>query len=207
MSKMTAQEHKNEAAEIVARAGRYYRNTRYLIFVIFFGFGLWCIRDGFFQYPRANDEAIKEAISKVEAARGTTLSASERAEVMLGTKLPHGGYDVPMNRGLGVLLPPLAVIVLIWTLRNSRGEYRLAGETLHIPGHGAIPLSAIRKIDKRRWERKGIACIEYEVFGSTEMRRFRLDDFVYERKPTDEIFEKIEDQAGHYVEGGGEEKE
>ena len=160
------------APEIVARAGRYYRNTRYLIFVLFLGFGLWCIRDGFSVWPEANAKAIKA-----------------------GLKVPYTDLDIQINRGLGLALPVFSVLVLLRTLYNSRGAYRLSGDTLFIPGHPPIPLSAIRKIDKRLWDRKGIAYVEYEVPGSSGVSRFTLDDFVYARTPTDQIFERIESHA------------
>jgi hypothetical protein len=73
---------------------------------------------------------------------------------------------------------------------------------LHVPGHPPIPLNNIRKVDKRLWERKGIAYVEYEVPGSAERRQFKLDDFVYERQPTDAIFERIEKHVSAMLEQG-----
>lgn len=153
---------------IVARGGRYYRNTRFLITAMFLLFGGLCIKDGFYTYPKLNAQA--------------------RAE---GVKEPYPGWDVPLNRGLGILLPPLAVLLCLRALYNSRGEYRLEDDTLHAPGHLPIPLDAIRKIDKRLWERKGIAYIEYET-PAGKRSRFKLDDFVYDAKPIRAIFERIE---------------
>jgi len=160
------------AGPIVARFGRYYRNTRYLMFLLFLGFGIYCIYDGFYKYPADNETAIKR-----------------------GQRPPHGEYDAPLNKALGIILPPLAIFVLLRALHNSRGELRLEGETLSIPGHPPIPLSAIRKIDKALWDRKGIAAIEYELDQPPTRGRFKLDDFVYDRGPTDQIMERIEAYA------------
>jgi hypothetical protein len=157
---------------IVARYGQYYRNTRYLMFVLFMGFGIYCIYDGFYKYPLENDTAIKR-----------------------GQRPPHGEYDAPLNKVLGCLLPPLAVFVLVRALHNSRGEVRLDGETLSIPGHPPIGLSAIRKIDKGLWDRKGIAYIEYESGEPPVRGTFKLDDFVYDRPPIDAIMERIDAYA------------
>ena len=33
--------------DVIARAGRYYRNTRYLMFLMFVGMGAWFAVDGF----------------------------------------------------------------------------------------------------------------------------------------------------------------
>ena len=148
---------------IVARAGSYYRKARFALFALFLAFGAYCCYDGFYRYPRLNAEAIKS-----------------------GQNPPHGPpnatLDVPFNVALGCVLPIGAVVLLIWTLHNSRGEFRLEGKTLHVPGHPPIPLDSIRKIDKRLWEKKGIAIIEYERPTAAELGRFKLDDFVYQRR-------------------------
>ncbi|HEV8377746.1 MAG TPA: hypothetical protein VGP99_02770 [Tepidisphaeraceae bacterium] len=157
---------------IVARYGRYYRNTRYLMFLLFMGFGIASIWHGFWVYPEENRVAIAR-----------------------GQRPPHGEFDAPLNKVLGIALPPLSVFVLLRALHNSRGEYRLEGEALYIPGHPPIPLSAIRKIDKALWDRKGIAYIEYEVGEPPVRGTFKLDDFVYEREPTDQIMARIEAYA------------
>ena len=160
---------------IVARAGSYYRKARFALFALFLAFGAYCCYDGFYRYPRLNAEAIKS-----------------------GQNPPHGPpnatLDVPFNVALGCVLPIGAVVLLIWTLHNSRGEFRLEGKTLHVPGHPPIPLDSIRKIDKRLWEKKGIAIIEYERPGG-ETSRFKLDDFVYQREPIDGILNIIEGHA------------
>src|SRR5256886_11079379 len=78
------------AGPIVARFGRYYRNTRYLMFVMFMGFGIWCFYDGYFKWPKENEAAIKK-----------------------GQNPPHKDYDVQLQRALAIILPPLAVVVLV----------------------------------------------------------------------------------------------
>src|SRR5690242_4048200 len=88
---------------VVARAATYYRVTRYVMVVVLFGYGIWSIRDGFFRYPRENAEA---------KAAGKDV-------------LPHAALDVPFNQVIGVLLPPLSIFMLIYSLRKSRGEIRL----------------------------------------------------------------------------------
>src|SRR5881392_748804 len=138
--------------EVVARAATYYRVTRYIMVVVLFGYGIWSIRDGFFRYPRENAEA---------RAAGKEV-------------LPHPGLDVPFNRTFGIVLPPLAIIYLVYMLYKSRGEHRLAGETLYSPGHPPVPFDAITALDQRLWDRKGIAHIDYELNG--KRGRITLDD-------------------------------
>jgi hypothetical protein len=157
---------------IVARYGRYFRNARYALTVLLIGFGLWCINDGFFKFPRENADAVRR-----------------------GQPEPHGKYDAPLNKLLGVTLPPLGIFVLIRMLYKSRGEIRLDDQALHAPGHPTIPLTSIRRIDISLWDRKDIAYVDYEVGEPPARGRVTLDAFVYEAQPIAEIVKRIEDYA------------
>jgi hypothetical protein len=74
---------------------------------------------------------------------------------------------------------------------NSRGSIRLKEETLFVPGHKPVPLPMVESLDKRKWERKGIAWVNYRTENGKQ-GKLKLDDFVYEREPVDEIFKRIE---------------
>jgi hypothetical protein len=164
--------------EIVARAGRYYRNARYLIVVMALGAGLWFGYDGFYNWPKQ----VKQFGEKSEI---------EQAE---GLK-PHSDLDITMQCFLALGLVPLAPILLGIFLYRSRGEYRLAGNTLHVPGHPPVPFEAITAIDNGKWKRKGILLVEYQL-PDADVGRLTLDDFVYEQAPTDKIVERIEEWLG-----------
>ena len=156
---------------IVARPAKEYRIKRFLLVVLLLGYGLLSVRDGFFVYPRENEQARREHPGSA--------------------KLKHGAYDIPLNRAFGIGLPPLALLLLCWSLYSSRGQYELdLNEVLRIPGHPPIPLSAVAAVDRAKWDRKGIALIEYEVPGGAKGRA-KLDDFIYQREPTDRIFDRI----------------
>jgi hypothetical protein len=164
--------------DIVATPGQGYRMRRYLIFVLFFGWGVWSLYDGFVKWPRMNAEA--------------------RAK---GQNEPHGGWDVPLNQILGFALPVFATGVLATALYNSRGRLRLSAEgVLDFPGHPPVPLSAIRRVDKSKWDRKGIALIDYELDDGTTAGTLRLDDFYYDQYPADEILKRVEDYLKPFVE-------
>ena len=155
---------------IVARAGRYYRNARYLMAVICLGLGAWFAYDGWVGYPAENAKAREQGFETV----------------------PHNDLAVRLQKQLAAGLPLVGVGILAWMLYRSRGEYRLEAQTLHVPGHPPVPLDNVRQIDKSKWDRKGIVHLEYEVPGSTGLRRLTLDDFVYDQKPTDAILVRIE---------------
>jgi hypothetical protein len=104
---------------------------------------------------------------------------------------------------MGIALPPLGILLLVRCLYLSRGVYRLEDDVLHIAGHPPVPIEAIVAIDRSKWDRKGVAFLDYDLShstrgqntgseGSNARGRFKLDDFVYDRDPTDEIFRIIE---------------
>ena len=83
------------------------------------------------------------------------------------------------------------LLALVRWLYISRGTIRLDGsDTLHAPGHPAVPVSTITEINDDLWERKGISYISYEGAEGTA-GEIKLDDFVYERKPIDQIHDRL----------------
>lgn len=176
---------------LVARAGTYYRNTRYLMTALMIGLGVWFAYDGWVKYPGEN-RRLAEIANELKQAE---QSGKEDARVQLVEEQkglhPHSQTDLLLQKLLGAGLPPAGLAFLIWSLYRSRGAYRLDGNSLSVPGHPPVPLNHITRIDKQLWDRKGIAYLDYEL-PQGPAGRIVLDDFVYQRPPTDAILEKIE---------------
>jgi hypothetical protein len=164
----------NNTGEIVARADTWYRRKWLLIGLAALGWGWWSLYDGFVKWPRDNVQAIEEA---------------KAAGKPVPEKLPHDDLGIFLNKLIGIGLQPLGAFILYWGWHSSRGQYRFTVDTLHVPGHPPVPIDAIRAIDESKWDRKGIAYIDYEVNGATG--RIKLDDYAYERTPTDQIHDRI----------------
>jgi hypothetical protein len=157
---------------VIARAGKYYRVTRYIMTFILFVYGGWSIYDGFISWPNW--------------------------PITHPNEMPKTPMDILFNKVLGCILPPAGIFLLIRCIHNSRGEYRLEDGVVHVPGYPPIPLSKIHAVDRELWDRKGIAYVAYELPPGTakdpklDRDEFILDDFVYEREPIDKIFAAIE---------------
>jgi hypothetical protein len=65
-------------------------------------------------------------------------------------------------------------------LRSSRGQ--------------EFKFNQVAKIDKKKWDNKGIAKIHYQENGRTKV--FTLDDFIYDRSTTDDILRELEGRVG-----------
>lgn len=162
------------AGDIVARGARGYRTKWIIMGIVMIGYGMWSLYDGFVKWPADNQHVIEQA---------------HAANKPVPEKLEHEDLGIFLNKLIGIGLQPLGVFVLFWAFYSSRGEYRLSGQTLRVPGHPPVPFDAIRAIDQSKWDRKGIAYIDYETGGTSG--RLKLDDYIYERDPTDQIHERI----------------
>ena len=158
------------AATIVARRSGHFLITKVLLIPLgCVGMGLWFGYDGFYKYPAMNREA-----------------AEKHRDI-----LPHGGWDVPSNQLLFYVLIPLGLALLAYFLYRSRGAYEYDGQTLRVPGHPPVPNGAIQTLDRAKWDRKGIAHLTYQL-ASEPPRRLTIDGYIYEQRPTDQIFARIE---------------
>ena len=175
---------------VIARGATYYRTTRYIMVLLLLGMGGWFGYDGFVGWPKEN-AAIEEVSKQVDAAK--SANDKEKQEGLnknpLAHKTPHSKMDIRIQKLLSFGLPIGSLSMLFWALYNSRGEFRLAGNTLSAPGHPAIRFEDILELNKQMWDRKGIAFVRYS--GASGKGRLRLDDFIYEREPMDEIYGRI----------------
>lgn len=164
----------SSTGELVARADFQYRWRVYLFFILVFGYGLLSIRDGFFRWPQQNAEWDQM-----------------RAAGKMPPQVNHNEAGILINQVLGVVFPAVSLPLFIWLMYRSRGEYRLNGQTLSVPGHAPVPLDKFIALDKSRWDRKGIAVVEYQP-PDGKPRQIALRDMVYHRATTDQIVERIE---------------
>ena len=164
----SSQEPEGASQPIVAQPATYYRWTRYIMAVILVAYGAWSCYDGFYNWPNWK-----------------TLHPNDRYKEKSQT-------DILFNQVIGVILPPAGVLLLILCMRNSRGEYRLEDNVLYVPGHPPVPLERITVAHKELWERKGIVYLDYDISGAPP-GKLKLDDWVYEREPTDKIFDQIQE--------------
>lgn len=155
------------SGEIIARRDGWFFKKWIAIGLFMAGFGGYFLYDGYVGWPKANAE-----------------------QVALGRRPEHTETDLVLQKVIGYSLIPIGLWMVFRTLRNTRGRFRLSEDnTLNAPGHPPVPLDAIRAIDEAKWDRKGIAFIEYEVNGKAG--RIKLDDFAYDRTSIDHIHDRL----------------
>jgi hypothetical protein len=183
------------AGRIVAVASRDYRWRRYLFSLIVFALGLYFAYDGWIAWPAENAQVHDLLRKRDEAQAAGNANAVADLTAQLKPLKPHSEWDLLLQRVLGFALPPVALVALLTWLRRSGGSYvlDLGAQTLSVRGQAPVSLSAITSIDRSLWDRKGIARVHYTAADGSS-RRLSLDDFIYQRQPTDEIVKHIEDR-------------
>jgi hypothetical protein len=178
--------------EIVAQPDDGYRWKHLIMSILMIAGGLWFAYDGWINWPNMNVKAaqVEKQLEVAQRNKDDTKAATLSAELRKYEK--HNDASILLQKILAFVLPGFGLLWGIWTIKDTRGEYRLSGDTLYVPGHPPVPFDHIRRIDKRKWDRKGVAYLHYEHGAPPTQRVLKLDDFAYERKPTDDILELIE---------------
>jgi hypothetical protein len=177
------------AGEIVAGPDNWYR-IKWIAMSL--GIIIYCggffLYDGFIRYPQ-NNAKIAEVEKQIETEKDKDklVELHKRREPLGAIKT---NYDLNIQKAIGFISLPLGLWLLMNTLKKTRGQIRLSGQTVHVPGHPAVPFEAITSIDNRIWDKKGIAYVNYSL-PEGRNGQFTLDDFAYQRDPLDKIYDAI----------------
>lgn len=187
-----------EPQPIVAKAGSYFRNARFLLGGLLVLFGGWCYYDGYVAWPARNVQIASLESRRTELQN--TSPVDDQAVGMISAELQKIGdkksdLSIRINEYLTVALPLFGAALVAWAMYKSRGQIRLENDVIHSPASPPVPLSAITDVDTALWDRKGIARINYKLAdGTTGI--LVLDDFVYEQKPIDAMYDHVLSKLG-----------
>ena len=151
--------------EIIAGPDPGYRWKHLILAILAIALGGWFAYDGWVNWPRQNQMAAKLE-RDLEIAQRNTSSSGDAEKQRLATELrkyeKHNDASILLQKILATVLPAFGIFWGVWTIKDTRGRYRLSSNMLHVPGHPPVPLNDIRRIDKRKWDRKGVAFVHYE---------------------------------------------
>lgn len=154
-------------------------------------FAVFFLYDGFKRYPEHNvkrAQMVAERDAAEAAHDDTTLVRKEKEIRDFGNA--KSDFDILLQKIIGFAMLPLGFYLLIAFLRESRGELRLETDTLYAPNHPPVPITSITGVENARWDKKGIAYFDYRLADGTT-GRIKIDDFVFDRPPTDAIHDEL----------------
>ena len=174
-----------------------YRNRLLLIALGALFYAALCVYDARVKYPdqiKANESIEqlkkdypdwKDRWPEVAEANGwdPTKEPKERTE-----------GDITTQWWQFVIVFPIGTFCLFSVLIWSRRSIGIDDTKFYGYGGVELPFDQITRIDASRWDRKGIARVYYSV-DDTE-KSILIDDFKFERQPTNEIFKRLKEAVG-----------
>src|SRR5438552_9148881 len=148
--------------ELVAEPAPGYRWKHMILSVGLIVFGLWFAYDGWVRWPNENARADQVQRDKEKANQEHDSAKVEQLAKELEQLSRHTPMDLLIQKLLALALPAAGLFWGIWTMRETRGVYHMTADTLEVPGHPPITYDDVRRIDKRKWDRKGVAFVHYE---------------------------------------------
>lgn len=166
------------------------------------GYGLWGAKDALLDGPRRVEQAkIWEPLLNDKSLKEEQRTAQWRVaaeENNWSTARPGHNITakdarefVVWNYGVFILCSIIALPCLIWCLL-VRGTWIESTENgLRNSKGDELRLDQITKIDKAKWDKKGIAVVHYKTDAGAD-QKFVIDDLKYQRQPTDSIMAWVE---------------
>ena len=176
---------------IVATPSRKFFIKRMVIALAVIAGGSYFLYDGYKGYPQHNAKraALVAERDAAEAAKDDTMLAVKVKEIRdFGNAKSE--FDIRLQKIIGFIMLPIGLYLLGKFLRESRGELRLENDMLHAPRHPPVPIKSFTGVDNVRWDKKGIALFDYRLADGTS-GRIRVDDFIFDRPPTDAIHDEL----------------
>jgi len=182
-----------------------------LIGIVAFGFALYCLYDGFIAYPAQRVRALRyqelEKQSVDEDWQQRQLQeewkqiAAENDWPVIPPGEPKTDGDIVTQFVMAAMTGGISLLFLtIWF--RSRGRWIEGdGAGLRSSWGQSFTYDQITSLDKKLWRNKGIAKVSYQDGNRT--RRFVVDDFKFQRKPTDAILLQLESHIDPALITGG----
>jgi hypothetical protein len=140
--------------------------------------GCWFFYDGFLGYPKKNEAyTVYHQLKAEQRLDEWPQIAQSRGWAKRPPEKLYSPGDIRGQFVLGGVSFVLAITALIWMFANRNSELRSDDEAVYAPNGRRVPFGAIIGINKRKWDSKGIAVLQYQING--KRGKLKLDDYKY----------------------------
>jgi hypothetical protein len=166
--------------DITTRVSKEWKKRQIIIASLLAALGGWFYYDGAIDYPRKN---VRYDQFTAWEAEGKTAEQTEALARERGwpAKKPEKRYSDSYLVGqfvMGHASVAGALAAAVWLALAFRRSPSADAEAAYGANGTRVPFAAIREIDRRKWENKGIAYALYEIGG--RRGRLTLDDYKYQ---------------------------
>jgi hypothetical protein len=171
----------NEADPVICRATPWYHKRRLAMLVLVFGFSAYFFYDWKIGYPRKRE--ISETFARMKA-EGKEAEYAKLAEEKGWPRNPEEkkpdqwDYSIREQLVCGILAAVGGAIMLWFYIRTVRGSLSADAVSFSTADGQHVPFASAFRIDRRKWDHKGLAYVYYKDANGREKRAV-IDDLIF----------------------------
>ena len=174
-----------------------------IVTVMCVGMCLYCIYDGTVRYPEQAKYANQyqqfrddnpDMSEKEHATKWNETEGKKHGWVASKLKKPRTKYEINSQFFMAFLTGLIGLFFLGKLLGNKGCWVEATEEGLLTSERRQVRYEDIQALDKKKWQNKGIAYVQYESEG--KQKKILIDDCNYVRDTTNEILRLIEKKIG-----------
>mgnify|MGYP006303246259 CR=1 FL=1 len=171
--------------------------------VAFFGFACWSLYDGLVKYPGINERVDQyqqleqekrladwEALAKEKGWDPKPMRESQR----------KSDWDIRTQFIMAAICAPIGLVILVRLGLTVPRKLYADDDGMVATSGKRIPYDAITAIDKKKWDRKAIAVVHYEMNG--QKGTAKVDDWIF--KGAAQVLQVVEGHLSSDIAGVGE---
>lgn len=156
--------------------------------------GLWFCYDGFIGYPHQQKVALAYMQFQEEGRVDQWPAFAKEKGWTLSPESPKSNSDIWLQRILGMVALPIGLMFGLSTLKSMNRYVACDEDGITTNKYPKVPYDAITKLDKSRWQKKGIVIIHFSLDGKNGL--ILLDDWKMHTDNTEQILRTIEQKTG-----------
>jgi hypothetical protein len=164
---------------IVCRVTPWYHKRRIAMLVLVFGFAVAFFYDWQVRYPRNRDAAAAMLQLKKDGKEADYAAlAAEKGWPEKIEETKDWDYAIKEQLVCGILALTGGLVMLFYYVRTVRGTLSADAVSFTTPVGQHVPFSAAFRIDRRKWDHKGLAYVFYRDAKGAEKRAV-IDDLIF----------------------------
>jgi hypothetical protein len=173
----------NEAEPITCRVTFWYQWRRIAMLVLVLGFSAYFFYDWKVGYPAKRDGAAEK--KRLVAEKGPTEGAAAYEKLAAEKGWPASpemdkdwDYAIAEQLVCGILAGAGGLVMLYFYIRTVRGTLTADADSFTTPAGQHVPFASAFRIDRRKWDHKGLAYVYYTDSAGKEQRAV-IDDLIF----------------------------
>jgi hypothetical protein len=170
--------------------------------VAFAGFGVWSLYDGYVKYPKV-EAAFQEFFEQdrleewIHVAGEKGWKKEWKKDSATGEAHIYSQWDIRTQFIMAAACLPIGLTILVRLFLTLPKKMTAEEDAFVTTAGERIPYAAVTGLDKKKWDRKGIVIVHYELNGVPG--KTKVDDWIF--KGGADILRSIEENVPPEISG------